>query len=399
MNYSRIAFVFGTRPEFLKMSPVIFALNGAGQFEVETIFTGQHEKMMLSLSFFPELSSFSRELDVMSSGQSLGELQSKLILEISRALEDVKPDLCLVHGDTSSALAGAQAAFYLGIPVGHIEAGLRTHDLSSPFPEEMNRQVIGKLAALHFAPTAKAKENLLLEGVPAHRILVTGNTIVDSLRLALSKLSLESVGETVEANLKNFDQRLVEEELFALVTAHRRENHAHGIREICLGLRAFSREHPHELVAFSMHPNPVLSKIIEKELKSIPSVILLPALSYENFLYLLGKVRVVLTDSGGVQEEAVSLGKAVLVTRSSTERAEGEATGLLRVIGTKPGKVRDELIQIAMRSELPTKEASLQNGPYGDGLASIRIRDAILGLSPSEFSFSGPSAPTSENGK
>jgi UDP-N-acetylglucosamine 2-epimerase (non-hydrolysing) len=399
LKYTRIAVVFGTRPEFLKMAPVLLALNGAGQFEVKTIFTGQHEKMMLSLNFFPEFSGFSRELNVMNSGQSLGELQSKLIFEISRALADVKPDLCLVHGDTSSALAAAQAAFYLGIPVGHVEAGLRTHDLTSPFPEEMNRQVIGKLAELHFAPTAKAKDNLLLEGVPANKILVTGNTIVDSLRLAISKLSLESVGGAVEGNLKNFDQRLVQDDLFALVTAHRRENHAHGIREICLGIKAFSREFPHELVAFSMHPNPVLSKIIEKELKSIPSVVLLPALSYENFLYLLGKVRVVLTDSGGVQEEAVSLGKAVLVTRSSTERAEGEATGLLRVIGTEPARVRDELIQIAMRSELSPKEASLNNGPYGDGLASNRIRDAILGLMPPEFSFSGPLAPTSENGK
>lgn len=381
----RAAVVVGTRPEMIKMAPVIMELAKNPEFELVTIFTGQHEAKMMALDIFPELPKFDYELNVFYHGQSLQDLHSKVMLGLSEILAKFRPDACLVHGDTSTALASAQAAFYLGLPVGHVEAGLRTHNLEAPFPEEMNRQVISRIATWNFAPTERSVQNLIAENVDPGKIFLTGNTIVDTLHLALARLeSDEQMRSQIVETLSEFEPRLLGNH-FAMVTAHRRENRKTGISSICAAIKTFAQEQPDLTIVFSMHPNPELQTLIRSWLEGMANVFLLPPLGYSEFLFLLHKSEMVLTDSGGVQEEAVSLGKFVLVARESSEREEGVATGFMRVIGTDSEQIRVGLEDQLQRLKLSQQTKSLGQTPYGDGSAASRISKVLLGQNFQSF--------------
>ena len=364
--------VFGTRPEAIKMAPIALELLQSAKVDLKIILTGQHREMLDSVLGIFQLPVF-LDLSVMSAGQSLATLTSKIISGLDVALAELQVDILLVHGDTTTSFAAALVAFYHKIPVGHIEAGLRTGDVKSPWPEEANRCLTSKITEIHFAPTSGARNNLLKEGVLAKDILVTGNTVIDAL-LWVKKRYLGD---------KSFNQRMLHAFPFLrgkdyiLVTGHRRESFGQGFQNICEALTRIARLNPDLLIVYPVHLNPSVKGIVHQKLAPLRNIILLPPQSYLEFCFLMDNCRIVLTDSGGIQEEAPSLGKPVLVMRGNTERPEALESGTAKLVGTNTEGIVSAVSELLGDGEKYTTMSKAHN-PYGDGLAARRIVQYIL---------------------
>lgn len=370
----RTVVVIGTRPEAIKMAPVIKQLKSLSTRKLQTfvVSTGQHQDMMRPiLEFFQINPDF--DLGVMPKCGSINSLFSTVVKEMDGLLARIEPDIVLVHGDTTSAAASALAAFHQKTRIGHVEAGLRTGRLDAPFPEEANRRIIGQLADLHFAPTQTAQSQLIAEGVPRSRIVVTGNTVVDALQFVLARLRNEPLLRTRLDKRFNF---LAPYQHIILVTGHRRENLGNGIDRICDALARLAQS-ANCAIVYPVHLNPRVQKPVLKRLAGMPRVYLVPPLDYVEFVYLMLRSTVILTDSGGVQEEAPSLGKPVLVMRDVTERPEAVASGLARLVGTEPEKIVGAVQEIIREGNVCS--GSPVRNPFGDGRAAERIVGAILG--------------------
>ena len=367
--------VFGTRPEAIKMAPVVYALKKTPHIETIVAVTAQHRQMldqvMELFDIRPDI-----DLDVMEPNQSLAGLFSKILVGMTGVIAQHQPDLVLVHGDTSTTLASALAAFYNKVAVGHVEAGLRTGNLYAPWPEEANRRLVGPLAALHFAPTTRSRDNLLREGTPAEHVHVTGNTVIDALLHVADKLRDNMPLTRTMAErfpFLNPAKRLV------LVTGHRRENFGDGFENICHALRALASRGDTQIV-YPMHLNPNVREPVNRLLSGVPDVALIEPQDYLPFVYLMTKAHLIITDSGGVQEEAPSLGKPVLVMRETTERPEAIDAGTVRLVGTSRAKILSESEALLDNNNSYQAMARAHN-PYGDGQASFRIARLISGES------------------
>lgn len=364
----KVMTVFGTRPEAIKMAPVVLELQKhADRIQTIVAVTAQHRQMLDQvLDLFQITPDY--DLDIMSQGQTLYDITTKSLMGLKDVLAKEKPDLVLVHGDTTTTFAGALASYYQQVPVGHVEAGLRTGDIYSPFPEEMNRKLTGAIAAIHFAPTATAKANLLKENVNPSHIYVTGNTVIDALMTTVAG-DYDFGDDLKDVDFQN--HRVI------LLTTHRRENLGEPMRHIYKALRRIIEEIPDTEIVFPVHRNPLVHKVVEEELAGVDRIHLIDPMEYEPFANLMSLSSLVLTDSGGIQEEAPSLGKPVLVLRNTTERPEAVEAGTVRLIGT------DKDVVYAETKRLLTDQAAydaMSNAvnPYGDGKASQRIVQAIL---------------------
>ena len=368
----RVLSVFGTRPEAIKMAPVVHRLSSDPGFESVVCVTAQHRDMLDQVLSLFELAP-DEDLDLMLPGQNLHDLTARAISGLRPVLEKHRPDAVLVHGDTTTSLCAALAAFYLQIPIGHVEAGLRTGDLSSPFPEEANRVLTDKLSALHFAPTRRAADNLLQEGVPKEWIHVTGNTVIDALLWMRDRLEpLDDYAETYGSA----GRLIVEKRPFILVTGHRRESFGGGFQRICQALKQIAQASPDIDLVYPVHLNPNVQGPVNSMLSSQPNIHLIPPLGYMDFVRLMDSCLFILTDSGGIQEEAPSLGKPTLVMRDKTERPEGLAAGVVKLVGTDTARIFAEAQTLLSDSEAYASMAKGSN-PYGDGKASDRIADAL----------------------
>lgn len=364
----KVMTVFGTRPEAIKMAPAVLELQKhADRIQTIVAVTAQHRQMLDQvLDLFQITPDY--DLDIMSQGQTLYDITTKSLMGLKDVLAKEKPDLVLVHGDTTTTFAGALASYYQQVPVGHVEAGLRTGDIYSPFPEEMNRKLTGAIAAIHFAPTATAKANLLKENVNPSHIYVTGNTVIDALMTTVAG-DYDFGDDLKDVDFHN--HRVI------LLTTHRRENLGEPMRHIYKALRRIIEEIPDTEIVFPVHRNPLVRKVVEEELAGVDRIHLIVPMEYEPFANLMSLSSLVLTDSGGIQEEAPSLGKPVLVLRNTTERPEAVEAGTVRLIGT------DKDVVYAETKRLLTDQAAydaMSNAvnPYGDGKASQRIVQAIL---------------------
>ena len=370
--------VFGTRPEAIKMAPLVHHLRGRKhEFDVTVCVTAQHREMLDQvLSLFdikPDL-----DLNLMKPGQDLFEVTSGVLIEMRSVLQDCSPDVVLVHGDTTTCLATAMAAFYAQIPVGHVEAGLRTFDLKAPFPEEFNRQVASRIASYHFAPTSLSKANLVREGVDAARIHVTGNTVIDSLHWMLGAIEAQPArADTLSNALNDLTGFKILEQRFVLITGHRRENFGTGFLQICEALRDLSVKYPETHFVYPVHLNPNVQEPVNQLLGGLKNIHLIPPQDYEPFVYLLRHCYLVLTDSGGIQEEAPSLGKPVLVMREVTERPEAVEAGTVKLVGSDRQAILNAVSSLVDEAEL-YEQMSAAHNPYGDGQACKRIADALL---------------------
>ncbi len=359
--------VFGTRPEAIKMAPVVKELQKHPEVTTKICITAQHREMLDQvMALFGLVADY--DLDIMAKGQTLYDITERVLHGLREVFEKEKPDLVLVHGDTTTTFTAALAAFYAQIPVGHVEAGLRTGNLFSPYPEEANRQLTGVLADYHFAPTETARQNLLAEHKNPDRIYVTGNTVIDAL-LATVKDNYSFADKEIEA--------LEAHKRIILVTTHRRENLGGPMHHVYRALRRLVDTVPDTEIVFPVHLNPLVREAVAEELEGHPSVHLVEPMEYEEFTNLMARSAIVLTDSGGIQEEAPSLGKPVLVLRDTTERPEAVAAGTVKLVGT------DEETVYRVAYELLTDEAAYQKmaeavNPYGDGLAAKRIVERIL---------------------
>ena len=363
---TEILTICGTRPEAIKLAPVINALRAAPGFRTRVTVTAQHRQMLdQALTLFGIQPDF--DLDLMRSGQSIHDIASRALLGLREVLEQAKPDLVLVQGDTTTVMAGALAAFYQQVPVGHIEAGLRSFRKYEPFPEEVNRRLTTVLADLHFAPTPLARSNLLAEGVPAERIWVTGNTGVDAL-LEVAARQPPATHPLIDSLPHN--RRLV------LVTTHRRENWGEPLRNVCRAVRTLTEICDDVEVIYALHLNPLVQSIARDELSGVKRVHLCDAVDYSPWVQIMKRAYLILTDSGGIQEEAPSLGKPVLVLRSVTERPEGVDAGTLKVVGTDSASIVREASHLLSDPVAYERMARVSN-PYGDGHASERIVEAI----------------------
>lgn len=369
MKARRVAIIVGTRPEVIKMAPVIIELRERSTFDITLISTGQHREMLDqtlgSLGLVPDCS-----LDLMEENQTLVGVFASVISSIRTVLVASRPDAVLVHGDTTTCLASALSAFYERIPIGHVEAGLRTYDFMSPWPEEMNRRLTDPLCRWCFAPTLLAADNLRREHISEEKIFVTGNTAVDALLLAVEEVRKR--GTTVDG----VPESVMKGKRIILVTSHRRESFGEPLRDLCLALRDVVRLHSDVLVVYPVHLNPSVQIEVHSTLTNEERVILLPPMEYFSFVALLQRSTLIVTDSGGIQEEAPSLGKPVLVVRGKTERGEASELGLARVIGTDRETVAAEISRVLADADLDRRMAQRIN-PYGDGLAAKRIA-AIL---------------------
>ncbi|QIG54262.1 UDP-N-acetylglucosamine 2-epimerase (non-hydrolyzing) [Altererythrobacter sp. BO-6] len=366
-----VLIIFGTRPEAIKMAPVVKALRAEASIDARVCVTAQHREMLDQvLSLFEIVPDY--DLDLMKPGQGLFEITNGVLAGLKGVLSDAAPDLVLVHGDTSTTLAASLAAYYERIPVGHVEAGLRTGNIYSPWPEEINRKVAGAISRLHFTPTVKSKQNLLLENTPGDHIIVTGNTVIDAL------LEVVEILEANEDLSRKFDEAfgIDTSQKLVLVTGHRRESFGDGFQRICDALEHLAERDGMRII-YPVHLNPNVKGPIEERLGSLERVTLIPPQDYLPFVHLMRRADVILTDSGGVQEEAPSLGKPVLVMRDTTERPEAVDAGTVMLVGTDAELIVQEVFRL-----LDDREAYLAmsraHNPYGDGLASGRIRDAIL---------------------
>jgi UDP-N-acetylglucosamine 2-epimerase (non-hydrolysing) len=373
--------VFGTRPEAIKMAPLVRELKKREAFHCEVAVTAQHRQMLDQvLSLFDVVPDY--DLDIMTERQTLFDITARALRGLEKVLEKSGPDMVLVHGDTTTTFVGALAAFYMHIKVGHVEAGLRTRNKWLPFPEEMNRKLTGSLADLHFAPTLTAKQNLLNEGVGEAGIFVTGNTVIDALKTTVKR---DFTFSTEILNRLDYKNNKV-----VLVTAHRRENLGEPLRNICMGLLDLVEKNPDVVVVYPVHLNPAVRDVACRILGGHDRIVLLPPLDTAEMHNVMARCYMVMTDSGGLQEEAPSLGKPVLVLRTETERPEAVKAGTVKVIGTGRRSIFEEAVRLLSDRSEYDKMANAVN-PYGDGLASQRIADAILyyfgltGTMPEEF--------------
>lgn len=362
----RILVTFGTRPEAIKMFPVVAALRESGRFDVRVVVTAQHRELLDSVlalaSLKPDL-----DLDVMLPDQSLDGLASRILTRFGEALDILKPDRVLVHGDTLTTMMASLACYFRRIPVGHVEAGLRSGDIYSPWPEEVNRKVTGVIADLHFAPTQTAAAALRAENVPENAIHVTGNTVIDALLFAQQRLAAEPSLAPAIAPLR---QRFAGKRIIA-VTAHRRENFGEGMKQIAQGLQALAAREDVAII-YPLHPNPNVAEVMRPALAGYGNIALVNSLDYLDFVAMMAASHIVLTDSGGIQEEAPSLGKPVLVMRDTTERPEGIAAGTARLVGADASAILSETSRLLDNDEA-YRAMALAHNPYGDGSASRRI--------------------------
>ncbi|MFZ0589436.1 MAG: UDP-N-acetylglucosamine 2-epimerase (non-hydrolyzing) [Bryobacteraceae bacterium] len=371
----KLLFVFGTRPEAIKMAPVIRAAKNTPGLDVRSCVTGQHREMLDQvLRFFcicPD-----HDLAAMQQNQDLSSLTTRVLDGLRPVLLAERPDMVLVQGDTVSALAGALGAFFERIRVGHIEAGLRTHDLQSPFPEEAIRQMVSRLASLHFAPTEMNVEALLKEGVPRRAVFLTGNPVVDSVLWTRDRIRSSRMDPLSEVIDRDALREIERASHVILVTGHRRENFGIGLREICGAVAAIALERPDAAIVFPVHPNPTVREQVYNSLQNAKNVFLLPPLEYPAFVHLMDKSTLILSDSGGVQEEAPALGKPVLVTRATTERMEAVDTGAVRIVGTSRRNIVravNEVLDAAEQGRILMPPTT----PFGDGHAAEKIVDII----------------------
>lgn len=366
------------------MAPVVRALQSRTQIDTTVCVTAQHRQMLDQVLSLFEITP-AIDLNLMQANQDLSDITSRALVGLRDSFREVKPDAVLVHGDTTTALAAAMAGFYAGIPVGHVEAGLRTHNIHSPFPEEFNRQVISKIAKWHFAPTVNSQKNLLAEGVHTDSIFVTGNTVIDALHWTLERLT------DINGN-RNQEQALLDQYLpfdwrkhrFILMTGHRRENFGSGFIQICDAVHALANQYPDVHLVYPVHLNPNVREPVLSRLGNLPNVHLLAPLQYEHFSLLLKHCYFVLTDSGGIQEEAPSLGKPVLVMRQTTERPEAVEAGTVELVGTDVNHILSACSRL-IDDPNHYKKMSEAHNPYGDGQASRRIADIMVEWSVSKL--------------
>lgn len=371
-NKKKLLIVFGTRPEALKCFPVARAALARPDLVTEICVTAQHREMVdsvISLTGMP----VDYDLNAMQPGQTLFDVTTKVLTGMEAVLEQSKPDIVMVQGDTTTAMSAALAAFYKRIPVAHVEAGLRSHNIDSPFPEELNRRIAGDIATWHFAPTTEARDNLLAEGKDASRIFVTGNTVIDTLLYFSDRMDADL---SLNAELASRFPFLDASKKLILVTGHRRENHGGGIERICTALKVLATRGDVQIV-YPVHPNPQVRGVVEAQLAGVPNVFLIDPQDYLPFLYLQKHSYLVLTDSGGVQEEAPSLGKPVLVLRENTERPEGVAGGTARLVGTDVDLIVSNATRL-LDDPSAYRGMAERHNPYGDGRASARILKELL---------------------
>ena len=380
-----ILLVFGTRPEAIKMAPLVKTLQAQPEkFRTIVCVTAQHRQMLDQvLHIFDIVPDY--DLDIMQPNQDLYDITSRVLLGMRDVLNEVKPDVVLVHGDTTTSTAAALASFYQQIPVGHVEAGLRTHNIYSPWPEEMNRQLTGRIAAYHFAPTPLAKQNLLDENVKPEQIIVTGNTVIDALHIVTKRLAEDAdLQQSVQGELAAFGydvNRLNNRRKLVLITGHRRENFGEGFLNICHAIKNLAERYPDTDFVYPVHLNPNVRKPVFEILGdgAKKNIFLIEPLQYLPFVYMMERSYLILTDSGGVQEEAPGLGKPVLVMRNTTERPEAVEAGTVLLVGTNRAKIEQGVIDLMETPEVYRKMSEAVN-PYGDGLACSRICDYLANV-------------------
>ena len=376
----KVMLVFGTRPEAIKMAPLVKEFQKySNKFKTIVCVTGQHREMLDQVLRIFEINP-DYDLNIMKQGQDLYDVTARVLLGMRDVLKEVKPDVMLVHGDTTTSTAAALAAFYQQIPVGHVEAGLRTHNIYSPWPEEMNRQLTGRIATYHFAPTPLSRQNLLVENVKPEQIIVTGNTVIDALYMVINKIkSDKALDKELEKVLlhSGYDvNRLSNDKKMVLITGHRRENFGEGFISMCRAIQALTQKYPDVDFVYPMHLNPNVRKPIHEvfgeDLSNLGNMFFIEPLEYLSFVYLMEKSTIVLTDSGGIQEEAPGLGKPVLVMRDTTERPEALEAGTVKLVGTDFDKIVGEVSELLTNQEYYERMSKAVN-PYGDGRASERI--------------------------
>ena len=370
----KILAVFGTRPEAIKMAPVILALGD--NFDVKICVTAQHRQMLDQVLELFEITP-DYDLDIMQPGQDLFDITSNVLLGVKKVLQIEEPDVVLVHGDTTTSMATAMAAFYLKIPVGHVEAGLRTYDINSPFPEEFNRQITSRIATLHFAPTKISRQNLLDEKVSDSQIYVTGNTVIDALLSMVEKARIIDFSDTLLKRMPFLKQEKSGMPRIILVTGHRRENFGLGFEEICHALSVVANENPDIHIIYPVHLNPNVREPVNRILSNLNNVHLIEPMEYLTFIKLMDLSYLILTDSGGIQEEAPSLGKPVLVMRDTTERPEAVESGTVKLVGTNKNDIVKMVNRLLTDSNFYMQMSKAHN-PYGDGKAGCIICDILV---------------------
>lgn len=381
----KVMLVFGTRPEAIKMAPLVKEFqNLSDRFETIVCVTGQHREMLDQVLHIFEITP-NYDLNIMKQGQDLYDVTARVLTGMRDVLKEAQPDVVLVHGDTTTSTAAALAAFYQQIPVGHVEAGLRTHDIYSPWPEEMNRQITGRIATYHFAPTPLSRQNLLAEGVKEEHIHVTGNTVIDALYMVVDKIKNDKDLDTeLENQLKQagYDvNRLAGGKKLVLITGHRRENFGDGFIHMCTAIKDLTQKYPDVDFVYPMHLNPNVRKPIHEvfgeDLSNLGNMFFIEPLEYLSFVYLMEKSTIVLTDSGGIQEEAPGLGKPVLVMRDTTERPEALEAGTVKLVGTNYDNIVNEVSTLLDNLAYYEKMSKAVN-PYGDGQACKRIINDLI---------------------
>lgn len=372
MNKKKVLTVFGTRPEAIKMAPLVHQLANDERFDARVCVTAQHREMLDQVLGLFEITP-EYDLNIMKAGQTLNDITARILTELKPVLQDFKPDVVLVHGDTATTFAASLAAYYEQIKVGHVEAGLRTGNIYSPWPEEANRKLTGALASYHFAPTATSRQNLLDEGYDENHIYVTGNTVIDALLMVKHKI--ENNRELADHLATGFpfldaSRRMI------LVTGHRRESFGGGFERICEALSLIAKQYPDVQIVYPVHLNPNVQEPVNRLLSGLDNVYLIEPQEYLPFVYLMNRSYLILTDSGGIQEEAPSLGKPVLVMRDTTERPEAVEAGTVKLVGTEVDKICSTIKEIFENSDVFENMTKAHN-PYGQGMSSINIIELI----------------------
>ena len=369
----KVLLVFGTRPEAIKMAPLVKEFQKFPDFfKVKVCVTAQHREMLDQVLEFFEIQP-DYDLNLMKPGQNLYSLTATIINSLKSVLEDFTPDFVFVHGDTTTTMAASIASFYSGAKTCHIEAGLRTNNKLSPFPEEINRQITGRISDFHFAPTETSKNNLLKENISNDSILVTGNTVIDALLDSVKKVNKNPSNLINDLNIQIGDKELI------LITGHRRENHGKGFDRICKALKKIAEETKDCLIIYPVHLNPKVQEPVNRILSGINNIMLIDPLAYKDFIWLMNRAKIIITDSGGVQEEAPSLGKPVLVMRDTTERPEAVEAGTVLLVGTNEELIVSKALGL-MNNKHDFEKMSKLHNPYGDGKASKRIVDFVKKL-------------------
>ncbi|TVP09763.1 non-hydrolyzing UDP-N-acetylglucosamine 2-epimerase [Shewanella sp. MSW] len=373
MTKKKVLTVFGTRPEAIKMAPLVYALASDDRFEAKCCVTAQHREMLDQvLELFEIIPDY--DLDLMKAGQTLNDITAGIIQKLKLVLQEFKPDVVLVHGDTATTFAASLAAYYEQIAVGHIEAGLRTGNIYSPWPEEANRRLTGVLTKYHFAPTETSKQNLLKENFEPSNITVTGNTVIDALLMVKEKIDSDKELKSTIAEQFPF---LDEDKKLILVTGHRRESFGGGFERICEALATVAKMHPDVQILYPMHLNPNVREPVNRILGNVDNTLLIEPQQYLPFIYLMDRAHIILTDSGGIQEEAPSLGKPVLVMRDTTERPEAVEAGTVKLVGTDVNQIVTNLDELLSDADAYQKMSYAHN-PYGDGKACQRILEELV---------------------